>query len=81
MSARVWIEMLGLDVTEEKIARIRNLCETHRGKSPVHVGIQTTSGYRIVAAADRRLSVRADMDLRKKLETVVGRGKVKFLRA
>ena len=80
MSARVWIEMLGLDVTKEKVERIKTLCETHRGKSPVHVGVQTTSGYRIVAAADRRLSVRADLDFCKKLETVVGRGKVKLMR-
>ncbi|MHC4551378.1 MAG: DNA polymerase III subunit alpha [Planctomycetota bacterium] len=80
MSARVWVEMLGLDVTEEKVARIKSLCESHRGKSPLHVGVQTTSGYRIVAAADRRLSVRADVDFCKKLETVVGRGNVKLMR-
>jgi len=80
LAARIGIEMLSLDVTEEKVEKIRNLCKTHRGKSPVHVSVQTTGGYRIAAVADRTLSVRADVDFCRKLETVVGRGNVKLMR-
>ncbi len=80
MAARVWIELLSLDVNEEKAERIRTLCKTHRGKSPVHVSVQTTGGYRIATIADKTYSVRADVDFCKKMEAVVGRGNVKLMR-
>ncbi len=80
MAAKLGINLLGLDVTEQKVERIKNLCEAHRGKSPVYVSVQTTGGYRIVAAADRSLSVRVDVDFCKKMEKVVGRGNVKPMR-
>ena len=80
LAARVQLDLLALDMTEEKVNAIRNLCKTHRGKSPVNVSVQTTGGYRIVALADKTYNVRADVDFCKKLETVVGRGNVKLLR-
>ncbi|MCI0498486.1 MAG: DNA polymerase III subunit alpha [Planctomycetales bacterium] len=80
LAARVWIDLLTLDVSEEKVQKIRHLCSTHRGRSPVNVTVQTPGGYRIVAAADKTLSVRADVDFCRKLETVVGRGNVKLMR-
>ncbi len=80
LAARIWIELVSLDVTPEKIERIRQLCQTHRGKSRVHVSVQTTGGYRIEAVADRSLNVRVDVDFCRKLETVVGRGNVRMLR-
>ncbi len=80
LAARIWIELLSLDVTEEKVQRICNLCKSHRGKSPVHVSVQTTGGYRIAAIADKTYSVRADVDFCQKMETVVGRGNVKLMR-
>ncbi len=80
LAARVWIEMLSLDITEEKIERIRRLCQAHRGRSRVHIGMQTTGGYRIEAVADRSLNVRMDVEFCKKMETIVGRGNVKPMR-
>jgi DNA polymerase-3 subunit alpha len=80
LAARVWIELLSLDVTPEKLERMKTLCQTHRGKSPVHVNIQTTSGFKVAAIAGKGMSVRADVDFVKKMETVVGRGKVKLMR-
>ena len=59
---------------------IRNLCKSHRGKSPVQVSVQTTGGYRIVAQTDKSLSVKADVDFCTKLEKAVGRGNVKLMR-
>ena len=79
-AARVNIELLTVDMSPATIERIQNLCKAHRGKSPLHVNVQTTGGYRIAAIADRSYSVRADMDLHEKMEKVVGRGKVKFMR-
>jgi DNA polymerase-3 subunit alpha len=79
-SARVRLDLLALDINEEKVERIRNLCKINRGKSPLNISVQTISGYRIVAMADRTFSVRADMDLHEKMEKIVGRGNVKFMR-
>jgi DNA polymerase-3 subunit alpha len=79
-AARVTIEMLTMDVSPEKIERVKHLCKTHRGKSPVHVNVQTTSGYRIVTVADKAMNVRADVDFCTKMEKVVGRGNVKLMR-
>ncbi|MHC4386952.1 MAG: DNA polymerase III subunit alpha, partial [Planctomycetota bacterium] len=80
LAARVWVDMLSLDMTEDKVNAIRNLCKTHRGKSPLNVSVQTTSGYRILALADKSLNVRADVDFCTKMEKVVGRGNVKLMR-
>jgi DNA polymerase-3 subunit alpha len=80
LAARVCVEMLSLDMTEEKVQAIRNLCKSHRGRSPLNLSVQTSGGYRILALADKTLSVRADVDFCRKLETVVGRGNVKLMR-
>ncbi|MEN8126732.1 MAG: DNA polymerase III subunit alpha [Planctomycetota bacterium] len=79
-AARVSIELLTVDISSETVERIKNLCQTHRGKSPVHVNMQTTGGYRIVTVADKAMNVRADVDFCTKMEKVVGRGKVKLMR-
>ena len=80
LAARVWIRLLTLDITEEKVNKIAGLCKTHRGKSPVQISVQTTSGWRIAAVADKTLSVRADLDFCRKIESVVGRGNVELMR-
>jgi len=74
----VWLSIETPDISEDMVARIRNICEKHRGKSPVHVHIKTKDNYRICAVADKKLRVRADTDCYRKLETVVGPGKVEF---
>ena len=65
-------------VTADRVAKIREICEKNRGKSPLHVTLKTRGGYHIAAVADKRLAVRADVELKKQLEKVVGSGKVQF---
>jgi DNA polymerase-3 subunit alpha len=77
LTAHVWIQLAGFDITEEKINRIRSLCTSHRGKSPVHVSVQTGK-YKIVAVADKTLSVRPDAEFYRKMESIVGSGKVRI---
>lgn len=78
LAAQVWINLFSHEVSEEKVSRIKSLCGTHRGKSPLHVSVLTPGGFRIVAIADRSLSVRPDTDFCRKLETVVGAGKIRL---
>jgi DNA polymerase-3 subunit alpha len=80
LAARVWIRLLTLDVTEEKIQTIAALCKSHRGRSPVQVSVQTTGGWRIAAVADKSLSVRADVEFCRKIGAVVGRENVELMR-
>ncbi|MHC5146157.1 MAG: DNA polymerase III subunit alpha, partial [Planctomycetota bacterium] len=79
-AARVSIELLTVNVSPATIEQIKNLCKTHRGKSPLHVNVQTTGGYRITTVADKAMNVRADVDFCTKMEKVVGRGNVKLMR-
>ena len=74
----VLIKLFSYDVNEQMVERIRSLCSSCRGKSPVHLSIQTPGGYRILAVADKSLSVRPDADLCRKLEAAVGSGKVEL---
>ncbi|MCK4998865.1 MAG: hypothetical protein KAS23_04990, partial [Anaerohalosphaera sp.] len=79
LSARVQIKMSTMDVTDERINSIRSVCETYRGKSPLHISLLTNDGHRVWLEADRKLSVRPDTDLYTKLESVVGAGNVELL--
>ena len=79
LAARVQIKMSTLDVTEERISRIKSVCETYRGKSPLQISLRTNDGHKVWLEADRRLSVRPDTDLYTKLENVVGAGNVELL--
>jgi len=80
LAARVLIRLNAMDVTKEHIARIRDLCAAHRGKSRVNVTLKTNSGYRIEAVADAKLSVRPDEEFYKKMENAVGAGNVELRR-
>jgi DNA polymerase-3 subunit alpha len=78
LAARVWIHLGAENVTVEKVSRIRSICTSHGGKSPVGVSVRTTGGFRVWAVADKKLSVRPDVHFRRKLEAVVGTGNVEF---
>lgn len=78
LAAQVWISLDSIEITEEKIGTIRSLCSANRGKSPLHLNIQTPGGYRIVAVGDRGLSVRPGVEFLRKMETVVGSGKIRL---
>jgi len=78
LAAKVWVYLAAEDVTAEKVSRIRSICTTHRGKSPVGVTVKTTAGFRVWAVADKKLRVRPDVKFRRELEAVVGAGNVRF---
>jgi hypothetical protein len=65
-------------INESTLQQIRQICSRYRGKSRVELNIVTPSRFRILARADASLSVRADLDCHKKLEALLGRGKVHF---
>jgi DNA polymerase-3 subunit alpha len=78
LAAKVWVYLAAMDITAEKVSRIRSICTMHKGKSPVGVSVTTTAGIRIRAVADKKLKVRPDVKFRRELEAVVGAGNVQF---
>jgi DNA polymerase III alpha subunit len=71
LAAKVTIRLDAKDVTKEKVAEIRSICEHHKGKSPVYVAVRTERG-KVYAAADRNLSVNPDVEFCKKMKQLVG---------
>jgi hypothetical protein len=72
------VNLSASEVSEARVLRISEICSGHRGKSQVCVRCLLDSGHRVEVGAGKRFNVRADMDFYKKLEEVVGEGKVKF---
>jgi DNA polymerase-3 subunit alpha len=71
LAAKVKIWLDANDVTKEKVARIKSVCQSHRGKSPLYVSIRTDKG-RVYAAADRQLAINPNTDFCKKMRQLVG---------
>jgi len=71
LAAKIRIRLDANDVTKEKVATIKSICQHHRGKSPVFVAIETGKG-KVYAAADRNLSVNPDLDFCRKMRQLVG---------
>ena len=71
LAAKVRIRLAASDVTEEKVAQIRSICQHHKGRSPVYVAVKTDKG-RVYAAADKELSVNPDLDFCRKMRQLVG---------
>jgi len=71
LAAKVSIRLDAKDVTKEKVATIKSICRSHRGKSPVYVAIRTDKG-KVYAAADKELSVNPDLDFCRKMRQLVG---------
>jgi len=71
LAAKVRIRLDAKDVTKEKVATIKSICRSHRGRSPVYVAIRTDKG-RVYATADRELSVNPDLDFCRKMRQLVG---------
>jgi DNA polymerase-3 subunit alpha len=71
LAAKIRIRLDAKDVTKEKVASIKSICQHHRGKSPVYVAIKTDKG-KVYAAADRQLSVNPDNDFCRKMRQLVG---------
>ncbi|MHC4529978.1 MAG: OB-fold nucleic acid binding domain-containing protein [Planctomycetota bacterium] len=71
LAARVNINLTAENVTKEKVAEIKSLCQHHRGRSPIYVAVQTDKGL-VRAAADRGLSVNPDVEFCRKMKQLVG---------
>ncbi|MHC4603953.1 MAG: DNA polymerase III subunit alpha [Planctomycetota bacterium] len=71
LAAKVRIRLDAKDVTKEKVATIKSICQHHKGRSPVYVAIKTEKG-RVYATADRELSVNPDLDFCRKMRQLVG---------
>jgi DNA polymerase-3 subunit alpha len=71
LAAKVKIHLEAKDITKEKVAMIKSICQHHRGKSPVYVAIRTDKG-RVYAAADKGLSVNPDLEFCRKMRQLVG---------
>ncbi|HEV56323.1 MAG TPA: DNA polymerase III subunit alpha [Phycisphaerales bacterium] len=80
LAARVRVNFEHDQVTEDLVARVRSLCEGHRGASRLHVSLTTPAGFRIRAVANERLSVRPDVEFCEKLRALVGHDRVELLR-
>ena len=71
LAAQVRIGLDAHEVTKEKVARIKSICQHHRGRSPVYVAVRTDKG-RVFAAADKELSVNPDEDFCRKMRQLLG---------
>jgi DNA polymerase III subunit alpha len=71
LAAKVTIRLDAGDVTKEKVAEIRSICEHHKGKSPVYVAVRTDRG-KVYAAVDKSLSVNPDIEFCRKMKQLVG---------
>jgi DNA polymerase-3 subunit alpha len=71
LAGKVRIRLDAKDVTGQKVATIKSICQTHRGKAPVYVAINTNRG-KVYATADRSLSVNPDPDFCRKMRQLVG---------
>jgi DNA polymerase-3 subunit alpha len=71
LASKVRIRLDAKDITKEKVAEIKSICQSHRGKSPVYIAVRTDKG-RVYAAADRMLSVNPDVDFCRKMQQLIG---------
>jgi hypothetical protein len=71
LAAQVRIGLDAHEVTKEKVAMIKSICQHHRGRSPVYVAVRTDKG-RVYAAADKELSVNPDEDFCRKMRQLLG---------
>jgi len=71
LAAQVRLGLDAREVTKEKVATIKSICQHHRGRSPVYVAVRTDKG-RVYAAADKELSVNPDEDFCRKMRQLIG---------
>jgi DNA polymerase-3 subunit alpha len=71
LAAKVRIRLDAKDVTKEKVAMIKSICQHHKGKSPVYVAVRTDKG-RVYATADKELSVNPDPEFCRKMKQLIG---------
>jgi len=79
LAGRVNIRFDAADVTREKVAMIRSICEHHRGRTPIYLAVTTDKG-KVYAAADRQLWVNPDAEFCRKIRQVVGEENLRLTR-
>jgi len=79
LAAKVRIRLDAKDVTKQKVAMIKSICRSHKGRSPLYVAIRTDKG-RVYATADKSLSVNPDLDFCRKMRQLVGDGNFQLTR-
>ncbi|MCD4830761.1 MAG: DNA polymerase III subunit alpha [Anaerohalosphaeraceae bacterium] len=72
LAANVNISLEESQITREKIANIKALCQTYRGKSPVFVTVKTAKGLTVRAAVGRGLAVNPTPEFCRKVELLIG---------
>ena len=72
LAGRVRIRLNAGDVDEEKVATIKSLCESHKGRCPLQVTVKTHKGS-VVATADRQYSVTPSEDFCRRMSQLVGK--------
>lgn len=72
LAARVRIQFGTGDVTKEKVAMIKTICQNHKGRSPVCVSVETDLG-RVRVTADKKLAVNPDVEFCRKITQLVGK--------
>ncbi|MFA5239429.1 MAG: DNA polymerase III subunit alpha [Phycisphaerae bacterium] len=71
LAAKVRIRLDAKDVTKEKVAAIKSICQHHRGQSPVYLAVTTDKG-KVYATADKGLNVNPDLEFCRKIRQLVG---------
>jgi len=71
LAAKVKIKLDAKDVTKEKIATIKSICQHYKGSSPVYVVLRTDKGS-VFARTDRAFSVTPDVDFCREMRQAVG---------
>ena len=71
LATKVKIGLDAREVTEERIARIKSICEHHKGKSTIYVAVRTDKGW-VHTAADKQLNVNPDLGFCRKMRQLVG---------
>jgi DNA polymerase-3 subunit alpha len=71
LAGKVRINLDANNVTKEKVAEIKSICQHHRGRSAVYVAIRTDKG-KVYASADRQLSVNPDPEFCREIRHLLG---------
>ena len=80
LADKVYVRLSHVDINEQNISRIKEICKKHKGNRQVIVCLKTESGHTVSASIAKNLSVRPDVEFCRSLESVVGVGNVKLTR-
>ena len=71
LATGVRIKLDASEVTQEKVVKIRSICQHHRGDRPLAVVVQTGRG-KVYATADKALFVNPDVEFCRQMKQLVG---------